>query len=245
MSLAVDCLDCPLRRQPLFGGMSAEEVAFMQRFKIDERRVAPGMRLLSEGEPSQELYTVLSGMGLRFKSLEDGARQVLSFVFPGDFLGLQAGVMGLMQHSAESRTEMTLCVFSRDALWMLFREFPERSFDLTWLAAIEEHFLGESLAAIGQTRGMVRLARAVLQIYLRGEALGLVRNGRMSMPFVQQDLADALGLSLVHTNKLLRRLGQEGAARWSGGALEILDKARLRRLAHMPGDQIVLLRPLM
>ncbi|MGC9418910.1 MAG: Crp/Fnr family transcriptional regulator [Rhodovulum sp.] len=242
--MTVDCKDCPLRGKTLFHPMSASELAFMQRFKLGERVVAPGTQLLSEGEPSDELFTVLSGLGLRSKSMANGGRQVVGVVFPGDFVGLQAGVMGAMQHSVEARTEMTVCVFRRRALWDLFREHPERAHDLTWLAALEEHLLGESLAAVGQLSGKQRVARGLYRLYLRGSALGLVRDGRMPMPFIQQDLADALGLSLVHTNKLLRAMGEGGIARWSNGHLHVLDDSRLRELALVEEEGRLPPRPL-
>lgn len=216
----------------------------MRRFKVGERVIAPGTELLREGEPSDALFTVLAGLGLRSKSLANGARQVVGVVFPGDFVGLQAGVMDAMQHSVEARTEMTVCVFRRDALWHLFREHPERAHDLTWLAALEEHLLGESLAALGRLSGKQRLARGLYRLYRRGDALGLVRDGRMRMPFVQQDLADALGLSLVHTNKLLRAFREGRIARWSDGHLHVLDESRLRDLALVPEDRPPPPRPL-
>lgn len=224
--------------------MSPDELSFMQRFKVDERRVSAGTRLLTEGEASAELYTVLNGMGLRFKSLENGSRQVLAFVLPGDFLGLQAGVMAQMMHSVEARTDMTVCVFRREALWQLFASHPERGFDLAWLAAVEEHFLGDSLAALGQMPAMERLGRGLCRVFARGEALGLVRDGRMPLPFIQQDLADGLGLSLVHTNKLLRQLRQRGIASWSDGLLHVQDTPGLAENAQLSPDFREPLRPL-
>jgi len=224
--------------------MSAEELAFMERFKIGERAVPPGTEILTEGEASGELYTVLSGMGLRFKLLEDGRRQVLGVTMPGDFLGLQAGVMDRMHHSVETRTEVTLCIFRRDALWHLFRDFPERGYDLTWLAALEEHFLGERLVTVAQLSGLERVARGLLRLFERGVDLGLVRNGRLPLPFIQQDLADGLGLSLVHTNKLLRQLRSQGIARWADGGLTIYDLAGLRAVAGMANATALAVRPL-
>ncbi|HBS49990.1 MAG TPA: Crp/Fnr family transcriptional regulator, partial [Rhodobacteraceae bacterium] len=86
--------------------MTADELAFMDRFKVGELRVDPGTPILTEGANAPQFYTILSGMGLRDKTLEDGRRQVVSFVFPGDLVGLQAGVMEEMAHSAVAATEM-------------------------------------------------------------------------------------------------------------------------------------------
>lgn len=242
--MAISCRNCPLRRRAIFTPMTDAEIGFMQDFKRREITVEPGTTLMHEGMSSPHLYTPLDGMGLRYKTLAEGERQVISFVLPGDFIGLQAGVMHEMQHSVEATTAMTLCVFDRKALWRLFRDHPERAYDLTWIAALEEHLLGESLAILGQMSGIERIARAFVRLHDRAAALGLARGGRMELPYRQQDLADALGLSLVHTNKTLRRLREAGIARWQGGRLDVQDYPQLCRIAGLDPARRPVRRPL-
>ncbi len=203
----------------------------MKRFKTGELVADPGTEILCEGNSSAQLYTALSGMGLRYKTLADGQRQVIGFVMPGDFIGLQTGVMNEMGHSVEATTEMHLCVFNRSELWSLFQSHPQRAFDLTHLAAIEEHLLCEALVAIGQMDGVAKVAWLLLRFYHRLTALGENHNDRVRLPYRQQDLADALGLSLVHTNKSLARLRNDGVATWAQGALTVHDLPRLNQLA--------------
>lgn len=227
------CEKCPLRNRALFQSLNDEELAFLQRFKSGELVVEAGTTLILEGSSSPQLYTALHGMGLRHKTLPDGRRQVLNFVFPGDFIGLQAAVMGEMKHTVEATSAMTLCVFKRADLWTLFRSYPGRAFDLTWLAAIEEHLLGETLAYVGQRSAISRVAWALVRVYRRAEALGLVVRRAAPFPYRQQDLADALGLSLVHTNKTLRRLHDRQLVAWSNGDLKINDLAALSEIADL------------
>lgn len=230
--MTTPCTDCPLRCQPMFQPMSAEEIAFMQVFKSAEVEVPAGQVLLWEGQPSPWLFSVLRGQGLRSKMLPDGDRQVVNFVFPGDFIGLQSGVMGEMKHSVEATTDMTLCRFARVDLWRVFRDQPARAFDLTYLAATEEHFLGEALLTLGQRDATSRLAWALLRLWRRAVATGMQGPRGVPLPWRQRDLADALGLSLVHTNKTLARLRILGAAHWSGGYLAVPDPALLADLAQ-------------
>ncbi|UWQ18064.1 Crp/Fnr family transcriptional regulator [Jannaschia sp. M317] len=231
--MATACEHCPLRRSKLFVEHSPDDTRFMERFKVGELTINPGTPVLMEGSNSPQLFTALRGMGLRYKMLQNGRRQVLNLVFPGDFIGLQAGVMGEMQHSVEASSAMTLCVFDRAGLWNLFRSQPERAFNLTWLAAVEEHFLGESLATVGQRGAMEAMAWALTKIMQRGEALGMVENRAMPLPYRQQDLADALGLSLVHTNKTLAKLRDRQLANWRDGLLIVNDLKELAKLAEM------------
>ncbi|PJE32944.1 Nitrogen fixation regulation protein FixK [Pseudooceanicola marinus] len=242
--MATDCRNCPLRPRPLFDDMSESELAFMRNFKTGELEVEAGAQLMMEGANAPHLYTALEGQGLRYKTLETGERQVINFVLPGDFIGLQAGVMNVMYHTVEATTRMRLCVFNRAALWSLFEEQPERAYDLTWLSAVEERFLGESLAMLGHMSAEQRIARAFLRLQDRGTALGMVKNREMPLPYRQQDLADALGLSLVHTNKTLKSMRERGLADWRGGSMKILDYSGLCELAEMEEDRSLTPRPL-
>ncbi len=230
--MPVSCENCPLRRRNAFVPMTEAEVMFMQQFKSGELQVEAGTTILMEGSNSPQLYTVLSGMGTRYKTLEDGNRQVINFLFPGDFIGMQAGIMGEMKHSVDSSTPMILCVFNRSDLWSMFKSHPDRAFDLTWIAAVEEHFLGETIATLGQRDASERIAWALLRMYSRLRAVGLERDGAVPLPFRQRDLADALGLSLVHTNKTLAALRLRGLASWCDGRLTIPDLDALASLAN-------------
>jgi CRP-like cAMP-binding protein len=98
--------------------------------------------------------------------------KVINFVFPGDFMGLQAGMLGEMGHSVEARTHMRMCVFNRSDFWTFFRSNPSRAFDITWLAAIEEHFLGETLATVGQRTALQAVSWAMLKFFERGNGAG-------------------------------------------------------------------------
>ncbi|APZ53096.1 Crp/Fnr family transcriptional regulator [Salipiger abyssi] len=227
----ISCQTCPMQKCALFTPHSEEQKEFLEDFKSGELSVEPGTQILLEGSSAPQIYTVLEGMGLRDKTLENGRRQVLNFVLPGDFLGLQASVMGEMMHSIEAVTEMRLCVFRREDLWTLFRTQPALAYDVTWIAAAEEHFLGETVATLGQRDGTERVAWALLKLYQRLRGLGLEKAGQVPLPFRQQDLADALGLSLVHTNKTLSRLRSDDMADWSDGKLSVPDIQALAELA--------------
>jgi CRP-like cAMP-binding protein len=231
--MTTNCADCPLTRLDIFDQLSREEVEKTQKFKSGELKVEASTPILMEGTNAPQIYTALRGMGLRYKLLPDGRRQVVNFVFPGDFIGLQAGMLGEMGHSVEASTQMTLCVFDRSDFFDFFRSSTARAFDITWIAAREEHFLGEALTAIGQRGALAAIAWALVTLYRRGEALNMVHNGTMPLPYKQQDIADALGLSLVHTNKMLARLRDLQLATWSDGQLSIRDLCQLAEVSNM------------
>lgn len=242
--MPVSCKKCPLRKCSYFAPMTEAELSFMLSFKAGELVVGPGTTLLLEGSNSPQLYTVLSGMGTRYKTMENGERQVINFLFPGDFIGLQSAIMGEMKHSVDATTNMILCVFNRADIWNMFKSHPDRAYDLTWIAAVEEHFLGETIAALGQRNAGQRIAWAFVRIHRRLSAVGLLIGDRVPMAFRQQDLADALGLSLVHTNKTIARLRDMGLAEWAEGQLTIPDLEKLTGFAGMASEPLER-RPLM
>lgn len=231
--MPTDCSNCPLRRLPGFENLSPEELEFMSHFKVGEIDVSSGQAVVIEGAKSPQLFTVLDGMGVRFRTLEDGRSQITNFVMPGDFIGMQDAMLDDIGYSIEATTPMTLCVFRRSDIWTLFRNHPERAFDMTWLVCSEEHFLGSALATVGQRSALERVAWALVVIHDRFRQLGRVDNGVFSFPFRQQDLADALGLSLVHTNKTLAKLRDRGLASWAEGVVRVFDREGLRQLAVM------------
>lgn len=243
--MGIDCVNCPLRANPLFQDMSPHELAFMRDFKSGEIVVEAGEPILVEGEGSPRLFTALDGMGLRFKTLGDGRRQVLNFVMPGDFLGLQAAVGKEMGHSVEATTRMRLCVFERSDFFSLFANEPSRAYDVTWIAATEEHFLGEALASVGQRSAIERIAWGLVQIFERARLLGMTEGQTLYFPYRQQDLADTLGLSLVHTNKTLAKLRERRLAAWIDRHLTIYDAEGLRKLAMAGRGLLLRERPLM
>jgi CRP-like cAMP-binding protein len=227
----VPCEKCPLRAEPALRDFSQEELDFVAGFKSGELTAEAGTTLLVEGTTSAHLYTVLSGWAIRYKTLPDGRRQILNFVLPSDFIGLQGTVLGAMQHSVEALTDMVLCVFPRERLWELYRGHPSLAFDLTWIASREEQMLGENLVSVGRRTAVERIAFVLLHLFLRALQVRPTSKNKVEFPFTQQHLADALGMSLVHTNKTLQRLIASKAVRWKNRTFEVLDRDALVAIA--------------
>ena len=227
----VPCEKCPLRDIHALREFSAKELEFVSEFKSGELNIQAGTNVLLQGTNSAHLYTILSGWAFRYKTLPDGRRQILNFALPADFLGLQGSINDEMQHSVEALTDMMLCVFPREKLWNLYRDYPTLAFDVTWLAAREEQILDEHLLSVGRRTAMERLAYLLLVTFQRAEEVGLTKGNSIQLPFTQQHVADMLGMSLVHTNKTLRRLTATKTVRWKERRFEMLDREALAKLA--------------
>ncbi|MBW8636685.1 Crp/Fnr family transcriptional regulator [Hoeflea sp. WL0058] len=226
------CTRCPLKKFEIFRSFDEKELDFVKRFKTGELISDRGSTVLVEGSHSAHLYTLLSGWGFRYKMLDDGRRQILNYVLPGDMIGLQGTLMGEMQHSIEALTPMIMCVFERERLSELFRSFPSLSYDLTWIAAREESILDEHLLSVGQRNALERSAYLLLFLHKRAKAVRALVSSNTAIPITQQHVADTLGLSVVHTNKTLRKLVSRDLIEWTGGQCKVRDENGLSTIAN-------------
>lgn len=231
------CEHCPFHKCESLRRFTPAELEFIRGFKRGELVLPRGTCIYSEGVEHQHLYTILSGWAFRFKTLEDGRRQILNFALPGDLVGLQNAMFNKMRHSVEALTEVRLCIFDRKDVWKLYRDHPELAFDLTWIAAREEAMLHEHLVTTGRRSGIERVGYVLLHLYVRLEQLGLVQENSAVFPMTQTHLADALGLSIVHTNKTIQKLTRLGLMEWRGGVLRLIDRARLTQIAFFDVDE--------
>jgi CRP-like cAMP-binding protein len=239
------CADCPLRRLDLFLAHTPEEHALVQSLKRREARLEAGQTLIHEGQTDAPLYTLLSGWAFRYKTLSDGRRQILSFLMAGDFIGVQQKMGDAAAHGVDTLTDAVFCVFQRDSLWEIHRRSPSMGFNITWLTAHEESLVDDTLLSVGRRSAEERIAMLLILLFKRAAALQADRGkGGVPFPLTQQHVADGLGLSLVHTNKTLRKLERRGLHRLRAGVLTLVDARALARLADLYGDGRPAPRPL-
>ena len=241
--MRVTCFECALRACGLFKPVSENELAVINDIKRDHLTFPAGTEIIRAGQDSPELYTLYSGWAFRFKTLPDGRRQILNFLLPGDLLGLQAAMFDAAQHGIEALTDVELCLLPRHNIWHLLGQMPELAFDLAWLGAREESRVDENLLSAGRRSAMERIAALILILFRRATALALTDDYTFSFPLSQQHIADALGLSLVHTNKTLARLRRMGMFTQANGSLTLTNPCILERVA-LHFDQEPARRPL-
>lgn len=225
------CAACRLRKTGAFTAVAGEELAFIESFRRSTLSQPAGSILIHEQKPNGKLFTLYAGWAFRYKTLSDGRRQILNFLLPGDLTGLQQKFSDNALHGIEAVTDVSLCLFPHEGLWELFRRFPSLGYDITWLAAREEGMVDENLLTTGRRNAAERVAMLLMHLYRRLERLGLAHDGSVEFPINQQHIADNLGLSLVHTNKTLRRLRVLGLHEIMDGRLRLRSTRALARIA--------------
>ena len=230
--LRVPCFECALRACGAFKPISALELGVINEMKRDHVSLPAGADIIAAGQEQAELYTLYAGWAYRFKTLPDGRRQILNFLLPGDLIGLQAAMFEASLYGVEALTDVEVCMMPRRKVWALFENMPELAFDVTWLGAREESHVDENLTGVGRRSATERIASLILSLYKRLEALKLVADRAMPFPLTQQHIADALGLSLVHTNKSLARLRRIGMLAQQNGTIILKEPHALTSLAQ-------------
>ncbi len=231
MAADTPCQECPLRKLTTFALNNPEEIEFIEGFRKRQIKIPAGGEVLSESRTSGELYTLYTGWAFRFRTLSDGRRQILNFLMPGDFIGLQEQMSQKSPHGVEALTDVAVCVFPRERLWDLYRRCPSMGYDITWISAHEELIVDENLVSVGRRSAMERIAMLLIHLYKRAESVGIGDASGIPLPINQQHIADALGLSLVHTNKTMRKLHSYGMYELADGRLRLGNLTAMQRLA--------------
>lgn len=203
------------------------------------RRMPRGRDIVVQGQPYHALYVLMDGLALRYKVLSDGRRQVLNVVVPGDLIGLPACLFEGAIASVSGLTNVTVAPVEFGQLFELFRLYPRISLALFWTSAREAGIYIERLATIGRRSAYERLAHLLLELLSRLRVVGLATANSFEMPVTQEVIADMLGLSLQHVNRMVRNLRTEGLATIQEHRITIHDMESLIRLAGFEDTYLV------
>jgi CRP-like cAMP-binding protein len=208
-----------------------DEVGALTRLLTRAQRIPRGRDIVVQGQAYRSLYVLNEGLALRYKVLSDGRRQVLNLIVPGDLIGLPACLFEGAIASISGLTDTTISPIKFEELFGLFRHYPRISAALFWTSAREAGIYVERLATIGRRSAYERLAHLILELLSRLQVVGQASPNTFEMPLTQEMLADTLGLSLQHANRMIRNLREEGLASIEEHKVTIHDMESLVRLA--------------
>ncbi|HZU88948.1 MAG TPA: Crp/Fnr family transcriptional regulator [Stellaceae bacterium] len=228
----VACAECPLRQKPAFRTFSQEELQFVTATKADHITVPPRADIVRADEVGGPVYTLFEGWAVRYHRLPSGARQILDIVLPGDLIGLASATLGIVRHSVQAVTPVTLCVLDSARLSQMFERHPAYAFALLQTRVEEEQRSDMRLALLGRAKAEQRIAYLMIETFDRLHRRGMA-NGGATCPFPLQrhHLADAAGLSRVHVARTLDLLRRRRLAEIQDGVLVLFDRPQLAALA--------------
>jgi CRP-like cAMP-binding protein len=195
------------------------------------RHLNPRDDLIHEGDRPNHVNLLLSGWACRYKTLEDGRRQIIAFLLPGDLCDLNIFVLREMDHSMAAITPLSFAEVSREHLEALTLDHPRVTQALWWDSLVGAAIQREWSVSLGQRTAFERVAHVLCELFLRLRAVGMTEGTVCEFPITQVDLADATGLSAVHLNRTLQELRAAGLIVLRGKLLNIPDLAALQSAA--------------
>lgn len=224
--------DSPLTKKlGAFVALSPVELDVLAQLHRRRRSFEPGRDLMHQGQDDQSAYILAEGWVCSYKLLPDGTRQIIDFQIPGDFLGLRSILFRTSDHSIEPVTPIEASEVRAADLLDAFARTPRLATAVLWAASRDEAMVVEHLVSLGRRDARQRMAHFLLELGARLSLVGLGDRTGYDCPLSQYLLADALGLSAVHVNRVLRLLREEGLVTFQNGRVTFDDFAALAALA--------------
>jgi len=211
--------------------LSSKELAVLERLHQRRRSFVAGRDLVHQGQTDQAAYILASGWVCSYKLQPDGTRQIVDFQIAGDFLGLRSVLLRTSDHSFEPIVDIQAVEVLASDLLDAFEQTPRLATAILWAASRDEAMVVEHLVGMGQRDAEARMAHLLLELGAKLALVGLGSKAGYACPLTQYHLADALGLSAVHVNRVLRKLREDGLATFRNGRVTFDDFDRLAALA--------------
>jgi len=237
-------MDALFRRLQLYGPLEPDERRGLEAAFAGVRTVEANHDLIAEGARPAFVGVLLDGLLCRYKVLPGGERQIVALPTPGDMFDLQGLVLRRMDHSIGAVARSTVAFATLQAAHELMDAHP-RLAALFWRDAVVEcSILREWVVNCGRRTAYARMAHLFCELSARLAAVGLGKGGAYPLPLTQADLADALGLSVVHVNRTLQQLRAERLVAFKGRRLSILDRAGLIAAGGFRADYLHVAEPM-
>jgi CRP-like cAMP-binding protein len=217
-------IDPLIKKLNVASALPQGDVELLRSVRVTLRNLAPGEDLVRAGQVSHMSALVLSGMVCRYNTLRNGTRQIMSFHIPGEIPDLQSLLLKQMDHTVGAIGPATVGLMPHEDLERILRQ----SFNLASLmwreTLIDAAVFRQWIANIGGRPALAAMAHLFCEMITRAKAVGLTGNSNSyRLTLTQQDIGDALGLSIVHVNRTMRKLREMGCIEWGPGLLTVFD----------------------
>ncbi|WP_380872424.1 Crp/Fnr family transcriptional regulator [Sphingomonas sp. DBB INV C78] len=214
-----------------FAALDAAEIEALLAATSTPRTLAARQDLIREGDRPGPVFVVLEGWACRYKILPSGTRQVLAFLMPGDACDLHTGLIAEMDHSIQAIVPAQVATISRGDMDALMARHRGIANAMYVSQLIDEGTMRAWITSMGRRTSIERVAHLMCELYLRARNIGLTQASQLELPLSQALLADSLGMTPVHLNRVLKTLRSAGAMTLKRGSLLITDPAKLVHIA--------------
>lgn len=235
--MTIEKLLLKLRRRD---DVSAEEEGVLRAIVGPVQSVPARRYVVREGEPLKHSTLLVEGIMGRYRDMRDGQRQITELHVSGDFADLHSFTLKRLDHDILALTDCSISSVSHDALRNVTEHFPHLT-RLLWFSTNLDAAIHRAWAvSLGRRDAAARVAHLVCELQIRLQIVGMADDQGYALPLTQADLAECLGLTPVHVNRVLKELRERGLLTFRGGQVRIEDVAGLRRLGEFTTDYLYL-----
>lgn len=214
-----------------FATLRDEDITALGAATARSRHYAARQDLIREGDRPGPVFVMIEGWACRYKVLPSGSRQVLAFLMPGDACDLHIGLLAEMDHSIQTITPARVATIERLEMDALMERHPRIARAMYISQLVDEGTMRAWITSMGRRTSTERVAHLMCELYLRARNIGLTGETSLSLPLSQILLADALGMTAVHINRVLKELRLKGAMELRRGSLDVIDPDLIVRIA--------------
>lgn len=223
--------------RPSYVGLNDDDATLIKTLGFAVKRYPAGAVIFSQGDSNDRIYIVESGWGCISHELPGGQRQILDFALTGDVVLPQSHGGGSVE-TFVAQTELALLVAPIKTVMLAAVKSPHLFSFIVEALVRNSAVLGQHLANVGRRTALQRTAHLLIELTARLERVGAVDRNGFDCPLTQYDLADALGLTPIHVNRMLRELRERKLLEFRQGHVRVLDSAGLTKFVGFDGDYI-------
>lgn len=222
--------------------ISAEEERAIRDAVAETREVASDNILVHSGEELNSSLILLNGWMARCKDLQSGERQVTELHVAGDFADLHGFVLKKLDHDVMTLSDCTVAVVPHERILKITERFPRLARAYWFSTNVDAAIHREWALSLGQRPAIGRMAHLFCELHARLEAVGRTEGDGYEFPLTQRELAECLGLTVVHANRTLQELRRRSLVRFANRHVKILDRPGLESLAEFDPTYLYLER---
>ena len=220
-----------IQKLSLFAPLSDTDKTVLERVCSTPRSIKDHEDLIREGDVPDAVHLILNGFACRYKMLPAGTRSIMAYLLPGDMCDWHVFILRQMDHSVATLSPCQVVAISRATVLEITDKHPAITRALWWVALVDEAVLREWIVNVSRRSGEEAIAHLFCELLARLEAVGLRVADGFELPVTQTELADTIGLSTVHMNRVLQELRQKALIALNTHGLQILDLNALKKLA--------------
>jgi CRP-like cAMP-binding protein len=211
--------------------LSDEEKQALQDLPVQLQIYKADQDIVRIGDSPSQCCLLVEGYVSLYKLTDRGKRQIMAFYVPGDMPDLQSLHLQVLDNSLATATPCTVGFIQHEDLRRLCERYPRITAALWRETLVDASIFREWVLNVGRRDAFTRMAHLLCELRMKLKVVGLAENDTFELPFTQVELADAIGTSTVHVNRVLQDLRAKGLIRSYGARLTIPDWEKLKETA--------------